>query len=246
MMSENNFYSEGKSPYTVRLEMFEGPLDLLLHLIQKNEMDIFNIPIALITEQYLEYLKWMKTLNLDIAGDYLLMASTLLHIKSRMLLPQPSVEEEEEGEDPRAELVQRLLEYQKYKMAATELVQRPMLDRDVFIRLTSTEERATEEEKIEANLFDLIDALRKALSRATVESFHEVTLDRLSVEDKVQEILLLLQKEKRSLPFHLLFPEQASRRVIVITFLAILELVKAKWIRVFQAAPFETIRISPV
>ncbi len=246
MMSENNFYSEGKSPYTVRLEMFEGPLDLLLHLIQKNEMDIFNIPIALITEQYLEYLKWMKTLNLDIAGDYLLMASTLLHIKSRLLLPQPSVEEEEEGEDPRAELVRRLLEYQKYKMAATELVQRPMLDRDVFIRLTSTEERATEEEKIEANLFDLIDALRKALSRATVESFHEVTLDRLSVEDKVQEILLLLQKEKRSLPFHLLFPEQASRRVIVITFLAILELVKAKWIRVFQAAPFETIRISPV
>ncbi len=246
MMSENNFYSEGKSPYTVRLEMFEGPLDLLLHLIQKNEMDIFNIPIALITEQYLEYLKWMKTLNLDIAGDYLLMASTLLHIKSRLLLPQPSVEEEEEGEDPRAELVRRLLEYQKYKMAATELVQRPMLDRDVFIRLTSTEERATEEEKIEANLFDLIDALRKALSRATVESFHEVTLDRLSVEDKVQEILLLLQKERRSLPFHLLFPEQASRRVIVITFLAILELVKAKWIRVFQAAPFETIRISPI
>jgi len=246
MMSENNFYSEEKSPYTVRLEMFEGPLDLLFHLIQKNEMDIFNIPIALITEQYLEYLKWMKTLNLDIAGDYLLMASTLLHIKSRMLLPQPSVEEEEEGEDPRAELVRRLLEYQKYKRAATELVQRPMLDRDVFIRLASTEEREPEEEKIEANLFDLIDALRKALSRTTEESFHEVTLDRLSVEDKVQEILLLLQKEKRSLPFHLLFPEQASRRVIVITFLAILELVKAKWIRVFQAAPFETIRISPV
>ncbi len=109
MMSENNFYSEEKSPYTVRLEMFEGPLDLLLHLIQKNEMDIFNIPIALITEQYLDYLKWMKTLNLDIAGDYLLVASTLLHIKSRMLLPQPSVEEEEEGEDPRAELVRGFL-----------------------------------------------------------------------------------------------------------------------------------------
>jgi len=246
MMSENSFYAEENSPYTVRLEAFEGPLDLLLHLIQKNEMDIFNIPIALITEQYLEYLKWMKTLNLDIAGDYLLMASTLLHIKSRMLLPQPSVEEEEEGDDPRAELVRRLLEYQKYKMAATELVQRPMLDRDVFIRLTSTEERAPEEERIEANLFDLIDAFRKAIERAKEESFHEVILDRLSVEDKVQEILLLLQKEKRSLPFHLLFDEQASRRVIVITFLAVLELVKMKWIRVFQAAPFETIRISPV
>lgn len=245
-MSENSFYAEENSPYTVRLEAYEGPLDLLLHLIQKNEMDIFNIPIALITEQYLEYLKWMKTLNLDIAGDYLLMASTLLHIKSRMLLPQPSVEEEEEGNDPRAELVRRLLEYQKYKMAATELVQRPMLDRDVFIRLTSTEERAPEEERIEANLFDLIDAFRKAIERAKEESFHEVILDRLSVEDKVQEILLLLQKEKRSLPFHLLFPEQASRRVIVITFLAVLELVKMKWIRVFQTAPFETIRISPV
>lgn len=245
-MSEGDFYPGERSPYTVRLEMFEGPLDLLLHLIQKNEMDILNIPIALITGQYLEYLKWMKTLNLDIAGEYLLMASTLLHIKSKMLLPQPVGEEEEEGEDPRAELVRRLLEYQKYKTAATELVNRPMLNRDVFIRLASAEEGAPEEERIEANLFDLIDALRKTLERAEEETVHEVVLDKLSVEDKVQEILLLLQKEKRSLPFHLLFPEQASRRVIVITFLAILELVKTKWIRIFQAAPFETIRISPV
>lgn len=244
-MADSNLHSEERTPYTVRLETFEGPLDLLLHLIQKNELDILNIPIALITEQYMDYLKWMKTLDLDVAGEYLLMASTLLHIKSRMLLPQASVEEEE-GEDPRAELVRRLLEYQKYKMAATELVQRPMLDRDVFVRLASGEEEATEEERIEANLFDLIDALRKVLQRAKEESFHEVILDRLTVEDKVQEILLLLQQEKRSLPFHLLFSEQASRRVIVVTFLAILELVKMKWIRVFQAAPFETIRISPI
>lgn len=247
MMSEDHVYSEEKSSYTIRLEAFEGPLDLLLHLIMKNEIDIFNIPIALITEQYMEYLKWMKTLNLDIAGEYLLMASTLLHIKSKMLLPQPAPEEEEEGEDPRAELVRRLIEYQKYKMAATELAQRPMLDRDVFVRLASVEEKGEpEEERIEASLFDLIDAFRKALERAKEEVFHEVILDRLTVEDKVQEILILLQKEKRSLPFHLLFPEEASRRVIVITFLAILELVKTKWIRVFQAAPFETIRISPV
>lgn len=246
MMSEIPISSEEKSPYTVRLEAFEGPLDLLLHLIQKNEIDIFNIPIALITEQYMEYLKWMKTLNLDIAGEYLLMASTLLHIKSKMLLPQVPSEEEEEREDPRAELVRRLIEYQKYKAAANELIQRPMLDRDVFVRLTSLEEEGPEEEKIEANLFELIDAFRKVLERTKEETFHEVVLDRLSVEDKVQEILVLLQREKRSLPFHLLFPEQASRRVIVITFLAILELVKAKWIRVFQSAPFETIRISPI
>src|SRR4030067_2934855 len=116
MMAGNNSYPEEKSPYTVRLEMFEGPLDLLLHLIHKNELEIFNIPIALITEQYLEYLKLMKVLNLDIAGEYLLMASTLLHIKSKMLLPSSPEEEKEEGEDPREELVRRLLEYQQYKM----------------------------------------------------------------------------------------------------------------------------------
>src|SRR4030065_2394510 len=115
MMSENNFYSEEKSDYTFRLEGFEGPLDLLLHLIQKNELDIFNIPIALITEQYLEYLQLMKVLNLDVAGDYLLMASTLLHIKSKMLLPKSSEGEAAAGEDPRAELIRKLLEYQKYK-----------------------------------------------------------------------------------------------------------------------------------
>lgn len=245
-MSENDLRPEEGAPYTVRLEAFEGPLDLLLHLIQKNEMDIFNIPIALITGQYLDYLKWMKTLNLDIAGDYLLMASTLLHIKSKMLLPQPEGEEEEEEEDPRAELVRRLIEYQKYKTAATELAGRPILNRDVFVRLASAAEEAPQEERIEANLFDLIDALRKALEKAKDETFHHVVLDKLTVEDKVREILLLLQQEKRSMPFHLLFPEQAPARVIVLTFLAILELVKTKWIRVFQAAPFETIRISPV
>ena len=246
MMAGNNSYPEEKSPYTVRLEMFEGPLDLLLHLIHKNELDIFNIPIALITEQYLEYLKLIKVLNLDIAGEYLLMASTLLHIKSKMLLPPSPEEEEEEGKDPRAELVRRLLEYQKYKMASTELGRRPMLDRDVFIRLASVEKQETEEERIEVTLFELIEAFRKVLERAKVEAVHEVILDRLTVEDKVQEILTLLQKENRSIAFHLLFPEQASRRMIVVTFLALLELVKMKLVRLFQAAPFETIRISPV
>jgi segregation and condensation protein A len=243
----NDSSSVGNSPYTVRLEMFEGPLDLLLHLIHKNELDITNIPIALITEQYLEYLKLMKVLNLDMAGEYLLMASTLLYIKSKMLLPASSEEGEEEGEDPRAELVRRLLEYQKYKAAAAELEKRPMLDRDVFLRSTSMEvEDAGEEERVEVNLFELIEAFRKILERVKTEEFHEVILDRLSVEEKAQEIFYLLQREKRSMAFHLLFPEQASRRVIIITFLAILELVKMKLVRIFQLAPFETIRISPV
>jgi segregation and condensation protein A len=236
-----------RSPYTVRLEVFEGPLDLLLHLIHKNELDIFNIPIALITEQYLDYLKLMKVLNLDIAGEYLLLASTLLHIKSKMLLPTPSEEEEEEGEDPRAELVRRLLEYQKYKNAAAELEKRPMLDRDVFIRLMPAEmEKPAEEERMEVSLFELLEAFRQVLERMKPESFHEVILERISVEEKIEEILSLLQRENRSMAFHLLFPEQAPLRLVIVTFLAILELVKMKRVRIFQMAPFETIRVSPL
>jgi len=245
-MAENALHPEGRDDYTFRLEGFEGPLDLLLHLIQKNELDIFNIPIALITEQYLEYLRLMKVLNLDMAGEYLLMASTLLHIKSRMLLPKSSEGEEEEEEDPRAELVRRLLEYQKYKQAAVELEKRPLLDRDVFIRLLAAEpEPIAEEEKIDVNLFELLEAFRKVLERVRVETFHEVALEHVSVEDKIQEILALLERENRSIAFHRLFPEQATRRVVVVTLLAILELVKMKRIRIFQLAPFETIRISP-
>jgi len=238
--------SERGLDYTFRLEGFEGPLDLLLHLIQKNELDIFNIPIALVTEQYLEYLQLMKVVNLDVAGEYLLMASTLLHIKSKMLLPK-SLEGEEEEEDPRAELVRRLLEYQQYKQAAGALEKRPMLDRDVFIRLMAPElEEVPEEERIEVNLFELLEAFRQVLERVKLESVHEVILEHLSVEDKIQEILTLLGRENRSMAFHRLFPEQASRRVVVITLLAILELVKMKRIRIFQLVPFETIRVSPI
>ena len=245
-MTGNDSQPEGRLDYTFRLEGFEGPLDLLLHLIQKNELDIFNIPIALITEQYLEYLQLMKVLNLDVAGEYLLMASTLLHIKSKMLLPKSS-EKEEEEEDPREELIRRLLEYQKYKQAGGELEKRPMLDRDVFIRLMPAEpEEVPEEERIEVNLLELLEAFRQVLERVKTETVHEVILEHLSVEDKIQEILMLLERENRSLTFHRLFPEQASRRVVIITLLAILELVKMKRIRIFQLAPFETIRVSPL
>ncbi len=246
-MAENNSQSEEKLNYTFRLEGFEGPLDLLLHLIQKNELDIFNIPIALITGQYLEYLQLMKVLNLDIAGEYLLMASTLLHIKSRMLLPKSSEGEEETEEDPRAELMRRLLEYQRYKEAALELEKRPLLDRDVFIRLMPAgPEEEPEEEKVEVNLLELIEAFRKMLERVKPEGVHEVVLEPISVEDKIEEILALLERENRSVAFHRLFPEQVSRRVVVVTLLAILELVKMKRIRIFQMTPFETIRVSPV
>jgi len=246
MVGEDS-YPEARSDYTFRLEGFEGPLDLLLHLIQKNELDIFNIPISIITEQYLEYLQWMKVLNLDVAGEYLLMASTLLHIKSRMLLPKSSEAEEEDEEDPRAELVRRLLEYQKYKNAALEMEKRPLLDRDVFIRLTPAEpEEEPEEERIEVNLFELLEAFRQVLKKVKPETVHEVILEHISTEAKILEILAILEKENRSIAFHRLFPELASRRVVVVTLLAILELVKMKRIRIFQLAAFETIRISPV
>lgn len=237
---------EDKSPYKVKLEVFEGPLDLLLHLIQKNEINIFDIPIALITEQYLDYLRLMKVLNLDIAGEYLLMASTLLHIKSKMLLPNPSSEDEQEEEDPRAELVRRLLEYQKYKEAALELDKRPRLDRDVFIRLNTEQDLKTPEERLEGNLFELIEAFRQVLERLKPEKFHEVILDPLNVEDRIEEILTILRNENRSLAFHNLIPEGSSLRFVIVTFLAILEMVKMGLIRIFQATVFETIRISPV
>ncbi len=245
-MMEDDLTQEERSPYTVRLEKFEGPLDLLLHLIQKNEIDIFDIPIALITEQYLEYLKWMRVLNLEVAGEYLLMASTLLHIKSKMLLPSSREEEEEGGEDPRAELVRRLIEYQTYKNAAVHLEGRPLLNRDVFIRLVSEDEEESEEERIDISLFELVEAFRKVLENVKPEMVHEVVMERVTVEERVQEILSILQREKRSMAFHLFFPEGASRRLIIVTFLAILELVKSRLIRVFQASPFETIRVSPI
>jgi segregation and condensation protein A len=246
-MAIEDSHKEDRSDYTFRLDGFEGPLDLLLHLIQKNELDIFNIPISIITEQYLEYLHLMKVLNLDSAGEYLLMASTLLHIKSRMLLPKSSEVEEEEEEDPRAELVRKLLEYQKYKNAALDMEKRPLLDRDVFIRLTPPDiEGEPEEERIEVNLFELLEAFREVLKRVKPEIVHEVMLEHISVEAKILEILAILEKENRSIAFHRLFPEQASRRLVVVTLLAILELVKMKRIRIFQVAAFETIRISPV
>ena len=245
-MTLNDFQKGEDQSYTVHLDVFEGPLDLLLHLIKKNKLNITDIPIALITEQYLDYLKLMKVLNLDIAGEYLLMAATLLHIKSRLLLPVSSEgEDEEEGADPRAELIRRLLEYQKYKEAVSELEKRPLLDRDVFARPVGPEEEEPEEERVEVTLFELLEAFREALGRAKPESVHEVTLEPVTIEEKIHEILSLLQREQRSMAFHALFPEQATRRTIVVTFLAILELVKMKAVRIFQAAPFETLRVSP-
>jgi segregation and condensation protein A len=245
-MNEAEGYPGRQSECTFRIEGFEGPLDLLLHLIKKNELNILDIPISLITEQYLEYLRLMTVLNLDIAGEYLLMASTLLHIKSRMLLPSIAEEGEEIEEDPRAELIRRLMEYQKYKEAALDLGNLPLLNRDVFIRPFFKGEEEKEEERIEVSLFDLLEAFRKILERSKAEVFHEVVLESITVEEKIEELLLFFEREKRTVAFYTLFPEQSSRRVLIVTLLAILELVKTKRIRIFQLAPFETIRVSPI
>jgi segregation and condensation protein A len=223
--------------YTVKVDVFEGPLDLLLHLIKQNQLDIYDIPIALITEQYLEYIRIMKALDLTIAGEFLVMAATLMHIKSRMLLPAP-IEEEEEEEvgDPRAELVPRLVEYKRFKEAAVRLSQQALLGVDVFIR--PAQEIEAEEGEIEADLFHLIDALRELLKRQEVDDFHEVTLDRVTLRDKMTELCERLQGAREAVPFSALFTPLATRVELIVTFLALLELIRSGMLRAYQRDVF--------
>ena len=173
-------------PYRVHLDTFEGPLDLLLHLITKNEVDIYDIPIAVITEQYLEYISIMKSLNINVAGEFLVMASTLIYIKSQMLLPAPETEGEEEGPDPREELIQRLLEYQQFKEIAMELRERALLGRDVFTRPGSEIELDFDPGLEEVSLFQLVAAFDKVLKAAQIEHIHEVDeIGRASCRERV-------------------------------------------------------------
>jgi segregation and condensation protein A len=247
-MTENALFSTNAS-YQVNIEEFEGPLDLLLHLIKKNEVDIYNIPIAAITRQYLDYLDLMKDLNLDIAGDFLVMAATLLQIKSKMLLPVTVEEEtEEEEEDPRAELVRRLLEYQKYKEAAITLGQCELLGRDLFARKFPAPELASheaEEEPADVELFELIGAFQRILAKVSPSTFHEVGADGLSIADRITEVLALLEGEE-AVTFDSLFIGDMTRDGLVITFLAVLELCKLKMIRITQAKDRGAIWIMPV
>lgn len=229
--------------YEIQLENFSGPLDLLLHLIKKHEMDIYDIPIADITSQYLAILDTMQTLNLDIAGEFLLMAATLVHIKSKMLLPKIVEEDtEEEEEDPRAELVRRLLEYQKYKEAAATLDERPKLNLDVFDRYAPEPEVLEKSDGgfAEVSLFDLLSALKDVLSQSPEPSFHAIDLEHLSVTDRINAIMLRLQGEQ-SVAFNELFSGQFGRGDVIVTFLATLELVRMRMIRLMQNTRFGTI-----
>ncbi|MBT1071562.1 segregation and condensation protein A [Pelotalea chapellei] len=239
-----------KGYYNVHLDVFDGPLDLLLHLIRKNELDVRDIPIAVITRQYLDFIKLMKDLNLEVAGDFLLMASTLLHIKSRMLLP---LDDQEEGEveeaDPRAELIRRLLEYQQYKEAGLVIGARALLGREVFTRGCCEEPLASrmqnDDGPVELELFDLVDAFRALLARVPAESFHDVAAaDSLSIADCINEMLSLLQ-ERDLIHFDEMVSLEPTRERIVVTFLAILELCRLKLIRIFQNEPHGAIWFIP-
>jgi segregation and condensation protein A len=233
--------------YEIHLENFDGPLDLLLHLIKKNEMDVYDIPMADITKQYLGILDTMKTLNLDVAGEFLLMAATLLHIKSKMLLPKIVEDElEEEEEDPRAELVRRLLEYQKYKEVSLTLESKPQLGRDLFARVSAEPEVMENAEAgfVAVGLFDLVEALKEVMKENPEQAVHEVNMEQLSVTDRINTILSQLQGQE-SIAFTDLFIGGLKRTEVIVTFLALLELVKLRLVRFMQNVRHGSIWIFP-
>jgi len=226
-------------PYEVEVPGFSGPLELLLHLCRKHKIDILDIPVGFITQQYLEYLAAMKTLNLDVAAEYLEMAATLTRIKSRMLLPTGADVEEPEGPeeqgDPRAELVRRLLEYQKYRDAADRLAARPQLDRDVFVRRGGERVEVTGERPLaEVGLGALLDAIVAVLKRVGADAARQITVERVSVAQRIQELVTLLQ-ERRRVRFEQLFEGSVTRFDVVVTFLALLEMTKLRMTRLLQA-----------
>jgi segregation and condensation protein A len=239
-MESSNIVTE--APYKVQLEnIFEGPMDLLVHLIKKNELDIYDIPIALITEQYLNYLEWMKMMNIDFAGEFIVMASTLTQIKSRMLLP---IYEEQDEEDPRQEITKPLLEYIQMKSAAEQLVERQLLGEDIFIRGQHREDllASAQDEYIKIGLFELIDAFQKILDKIPSDDRMEFTADRISVKDKISQIADILES-KGSATFEELFSEKPEKGEVIVTFLAILEMVKLVLIRIVQHAQTKVIRL---
>jgi segregation and condensation protein A len=219
-------------------------LDLLLHLIKKNEVSITDIPIATITEQYLATLEVMQTFNLDVAGEFLVMAATLIHIKSRMLLPMADDEDdEEEGTDPRQELVRRLLEYQRFKDAADQLERRELLTRDVFVRSVAPAEEIPAPGFREVSVFELLTALKRVLDRLPKDVVHEVMLEKITMREKMTILLDQLRTQGKIL-FESLFAEVTTRMEVVVTFLAMLELVKVRAIRIFQEEATGPIQIE--
>ena len=231
--------------YPVRLENFEGPLDLLLHLIRKHEVDVYDIPIALITQQYLEYLDLMQELNLEVAGEFLVMAATLIHIKSRMLLPRPDPGQEDPIEDPRDALVRRLLEHQKFK-AAAELLHEKEIQRSAQWgrpdgRVAEVVGEAPEPE-IEVDLFSLMAAFRQVIERARQRPMVILPPEQISIEARIEQLLARLS-ETDACGFEELFADVQARAGMIVTFLALLEMIRLKLVRVFQQGSFGPIRV---
>ncbi|HRZ40522.1 MAG TPA: segregation/condensation protein A [Candidatus Omnitrophota bacterium] len=234
--------------YKLKLDVFEGPLDLLLYLIKKNDLDICDIPIAQVTDQYLEYIEMMKMLDLEIVGDFLVMAATLIQIKSRMLLPpDPGQQEEQEQEDPRDELVRRLQEYKVFKEIAEQLKLKEQERQKLFPRKADQEfaqelKDDAKEVVFEANLFDLINAFSKALERFKEDSVYEVQKEEYTVEDKIHHILHSLLKRPHVVLTDL-FIESKNKMEVIVSFMAVLELIRLKEIKVIQKRLFSEIEI---
>jgi segregation and condensation protein A len=233
--------------YRVQLPTFEGPLDLLLHLIEEHELDIRDIPISFIAAKYVEYITLMEEVNIDIASEYLVMAATLTHIKSKMLLPTPPTDQDEDGQesdlDPRAELVRRLLEYQKYKLAAEQLSGGSVLGRDVFLRGLPAPSVEGPAPIAGLSLFKLLDAFQAVLSRAKTTVEHQIDFERFSITDRINELSDILRDRPR-IAFEELFADQRSRGELILTFLALLEMTRLRLTRLFQEGPLEPITVE--
>jgi segregation and condensation protein A len=247
-VTEDSDFESSPDAYRVKLAAFEGPLDLLLHLIRKNEVNIYDIPIALITEQYLEYIEIMQELNLDVAGEFLVMAATLIHVKSRMLLPRadPSQDDLAEEEDPRELLVRRLLEHQKFKAAAELLHEREAWRSAQYTRPDSRVAEAAGDEyepELEVDLFGLLAAFRGVLARAARRPPMVLPPEQISIEDRMHQLLDRLS-ETDACGFEDLFGDgDGSRAFMIVTFLALLEMIRLKLIRVFQSGGAGPIRV---
>lgn len=233
--------------YKLKLDVFEGPLDLLLYLIKKDDIDITDIPISQVTDQYMQYIEMMQMLDLDIVGDFLVMAATLMQIKSRMLLPPDPSEVEEEEVDPRDELARRLLEYKKFKEIAEALKEKEELRRDLFARVVDAQavQNLRDEAKevyFEASLFDLISALSEALRKTPEEVIHEIITEEHTVEQKIHDVLHLLL-DTPAVRLNDLFAKSKNKIEVIVTFLAVLELIRLKEVRAVQQGPFADIEI---
>ncbi|PWT83845.1 MAG: segregation/condensation protein A [Blastocatellia bacterium] len=246
-MDERHDFESAVDAFPVKLDNFDGPLDLLLHLIKKNEVNIWDIPIALITQQYLDMIHLMQELNLDVAGEFLLMAATLIHIKSRMLLPRPetAANSDDIEEDPRDRLVRRLLEYEKFKAAAGLLHEREQIRAAQWLRpdhLVAAIAGEDVEPELEVDLFSLLTAFQGVVQRAKQRPRVLLPPEQVSIETRIEQLLERLS-ENAACGFDDLFADATDRAALIVTFLALLEMIRLKLVRVFQSGSFGPIRV---